>query len=251
MSLLEEWKSLAGAIRDAGLNIFGTADIPRTETGFADEKVLAVTLLARTVSNVKATILLVEAKRIIEARTITRCVLENLYWVVGLAEEGEAFVRKMRDDDLSHSRNRGQDIFSGGVDLESGVSERLRAYLKGLSAKIDKARTLAPKQVASIRSDFEKTHIFYGQLSSDAAHPSVTALNRYVVPDSHPDGGGIDVEPVVSEHELVQTLEFLCMAAMGVCVATNQIIGGTPAGAALNSIADRYTDLSNRTKALG
>jgi hypothetical protein len=71
------------------------------------------------------------------------------------------------------------------------------------------------------------------------------------VPDSDPDGGGIDVEPVVSEHELVQTLEFLCMAAMGVCVATNQIIGDTPAGAALNGIADRYTDLSNRTEAVG
>jgi hypothetical protein len=39
------------------------------------------------------------------------------------------------------------------------------------------------------------------------------------------------------------------MAAMGVCVATNQIIGDTPAGVTLNRIADRYTELSNRTKA--
>jgi hypothetical protein len=67
----------------------------------------------------------------------------------------------------------------------------------------------------------------------------------------HPEGGGIDVEPVISDPEVIQTLEFLCMAAMGVAVATNQMLGGTPGGAALNGIADRYTDLSSRTKAAG
>ena len=33
------------------------------------------------------------------------------------------------------------------------------------------------------------------------------------------------------------------------CVAANQIIGGTTGSAALNGIAERYTDLSDRTKA--
>lgn len=251
MSLSDEWKNLAAMIRDAGLGIFATANIPRTEKGFADEKVLALALLARTVSNLKATLLLVDAKRVVEARTIARCVFENLYWVVGLAEEGQAFVRKMRDDDMSHSRARGQEIFSAGIDLDAAVSDRLRGYLKELSKKVEKAKTLSPKHVAEIRSDFEKTYIFYGQLSSDAAHPSVTALKRYVVPDLHPERAEIDVEPVVSEKEMVQTLDFLCMAAMGVCIAANQIIGGTPGGAFLNGIADCYTELSHRTKAAG
>jgi hypothetical protein len=104
-------------------------------------------------------------------------------------------------------------------------------------------------QVARIRSDFEKTYIFYGQLSSDAAHPSTTALSRYIVPESHPEGGGIDVQPVVSEHEFAETCEYLCMASIGVCVAADQIIGGTAGGKVLNVIAERYTELSNRTKA--
>ena len=38
------------------------------------------------------------------------------------------------------------------------------------------------------------------------------------------------------------------MAAVGVCVAVNQMIGGTKGGEALYGIADHYTDLSNRTK---
>jgi hypothetical protein len=96
MDIVTEWKGLAGDIRDAALGMFANAEVARTERGFADEKILALTLLARTVSNVKGALLLLDAKRIVEARTITRCAFENLYWIVGLAEEGEAFVRKMR-----------------------------------------------------------------------------------------------------------------------------------------------------------
>jgi hypothetical protein len=69
-------------------------------------------LLARTISNVKGAVLLLAARRIVEARTITRCCLENLYWMVGLAEEGESFVRKMRDDEMSHRKALGQSIFA-------------------------------------------------------------------------------------------------------------------------------------------
>jgi hypothetical protein len=47
---------------------------------------------------------------------------------------------------------------------------------------------------------------------------------------------------------LAETYEYLCMVAVGVCVGVNQVIGGTAGASMLNSIADRYTDLSNRTK---
>ena len=56
------------------------------------------------------------------------------------------------------------------------------------------------------------------------------------------------MDPVVSDRELAETLEYLCMAAIGVCVTVNQIIGGTAGGLALNGIAERYTMLSERTK---
>ncbi|VTZ21760.1 conserved hypothetical protein [Methylocella tundrae] len=168
---------------------------------------------------------------------------------MGLAEEGEGFVLKMRDDEMSHRRALGQELFAAEVQLEDDVAERLRAYMRDLNKGSDKAKTLSPKHVAQIRDDFEKTYIFYGQLSSDAAHPSVTALNRYIVPESHPEGEGIDVEPAVSNFEIAETAEYLSMAAMCVCVAANQIIGGVAGAESLNAIADRYTELSNRTKA--
>ena len=48
MALVEEWKALAADILNTALRIFETANVPVTVKGFADEKVLALTLLART-----------------------------------------------------------------------------------------------------------------------------------------------------------------------------------------------------------
>jgi hypothetical protein len=47
MTLVEEWKSLIADVRDVGLNIFATAELRKTERGFADDKFLGLTLLAR------------------------------------------------------------------------------------------------------------------------------------------------------------------------------------------------------------
>jgi hypothetical protein len=247
--LVDEWMKLVEDVRDIGLGIFASAEVPITERGAADIKVVALTLLARTVSNVKGAMLLLDARRIVEARTVTRSALENLYWTVGLAEEGDAFVRKMRDDEMNRRRAQGQHIFGAEITLEADVGKRLKDFLRSSKKQFEKAASLSPKQGAQIRRDFGKTYVFYGQLSADAGHPSLTALNRYVVPKTHPEGAGIDVEPVVSDREIAETCEYLCMAAIGVCVAADQIIGDIPAAAALNGIAERYTALSNRTKA--
>jgi hypothetical protein len=57
------------------------------------------------------------------------------------------------------------------------------------------------------------------------------------------------MDPIVSDRELAETVEYLCMAAIGVCVAVNQIIGGAPGAVPINGIAERYVGLSDRTKA--
>lgn len=241
--LINEWMTLIIDIGNVGLDIFLSADMSKTDRGFADVKSIALTLLTRTLSNIKGVMLQLDAKRIVEARIVTRCVLENFYWIIGLATEGDAFARKMYDDEINHRRAQGQQIFDAEIALEAGVRQRLRDFLRDSKPQSKKAPSLTPKQVARIRRGFEKTHIFYGQLSSDA-HPSFTALNRYVVPETHPAGGGFDIEPVVTDREIEETCDYLCMAAVGVCVAANQILGGVPAAAALNGIAERYAALS-------
>ena len=156
MTLVEEWKALAADTHYMALRIFETANVPVTIKGFADETVLALMLLARTVSNMKGALLLLDAKRIVEARIIARSCLENFYWTVGLAEEGEAFVRKMRDDEMSHRRAQGQSIFSNDIELEETVKQRLQAFMRASGKKFGDAKTLSPKQVARIQGGLPK-----------------------------------------------------------------------------------------------
>ncbi len=248
-SIVAAWTSLAEKLGSAGTEIFRTAEVLISNKGFSDEKVLGLTLLARSVSNLKGALLLLRAKRIVEARTITRCCLENFYWTAALVEQGDKFVRQMLHDEMSHRKARGQSIFQNDIELDAAIEGRLRDWLRDANKRFAGGKTLNPKDVASVRADFAKTYIFYSQLSSDAAHPSVDSLNRYVVPDTETDVGGIDVEPVVKDSEIAETLEYLCMAFIGVCIGVNQMLGGTRGGNALPALADEYTTLSNRTKA--
>jgi hypothetical protein len=119
----------------------------------------------------------------------------------------------------------------------------LRSWLRNSAKQFKNAKTLTPKEVA-LKTAIGKSYIFYEQLSSDAAHPSLDALNRHVIPHTKTEVGGIDVEPIVRDPELAETLEYLCMAVMGVCVGVNQILEGTKGGNALNGLADQYMALS-------
>jgi hypothetical protein len=237
-TLLEDWKAHCVTIIEAAERIL-CADVTITKKGFADPKFIALALLIRTVSNLKGAMILLDARRIVEARTITRSCLENLYWTVGLYEEGDKFVRQMRDDEINYRKSTGQAIFASGASLDDEVETRLRNYLRD-AAKIDIGKTLSPKTVAALRPDFKKTYIFYAHLSMDAAHPSVTALNRYVVSD--PNGVGFDAEPLISAKEIAETYEYLSMACIGICVAVNEMI---VAGVDLTPEADKHSALSN------
>jgi hypothetical protein len=238
-ALIADWKAHCIGIIQGAEDIFQT-EVKITAKGFADPTFLALALLARTISNLKGAMILLDARRIVEARMVTRSCLENLYWIVALAEQGEAFVRQMRDDELSHRKAIGQAIFDSEAALDADKDMRLREFMRNISKTDFAKKTLSPKAVAGIRKDFERTYMFYSQLSSDSAHPSVTALNRYVVSD--PNGPGFDVEPIVKPAEVAETFEYLSMACIGVCVAANQILGGNQG---LSELADRHTALSN------
>ena len=65
------------------------------ENGARDPKVVGLTLLCRSISNFRAAILLVQQRHVMEARTLVRCLYENLLWMVALSESGLAFVLDM------------------------------------------------------------------------------------------------------------------------------------------------------------
>lgn len=243
---IEEWATIANSLRASGLDICATATLHLTEKGYGDEAFLAMTLLARTLSNSKGALLLLEHGRVVEARVLVRCCLENLYWVAGIEAEGETFTKEMLNDEMSHRQRRGERIFQSKVTLGKEVEANLKAWLRQNGKRFKDASQLKPMSVA-LRTDIGGSYVLYEQLSSDAAHPSLDALNRHVISRTAEEVGGIDVEPVAKDEEISETLEYLCLAMIGVLTGVNQIVGGTEGGKALPALSDRYVALSNRS----
>lgn len=208
MTLQKEWISLAADIRKAGLDVFATADVPMTEKRSADPMIVVLELLARSLSNVKSVLTLLKDQDIVEARVITRCCLENFYWAVGVADGRDDFVRKMVEDDMNHRRAIGQTIFWSTRDLDDAVKGRLQTFMRDSKKRFADARSLNPKQVAHLRADIGRSHMFYGHLSMDA-HPSTTTLKRYLV-IGHAEGDGIDVVPAIRKPKSARPSNISC-----------------------------------------
>jgi hypothetical protein len=72
-ALRAEWFECAKRLRPLGMTIFSGAAVPITEQEAGDARIIGLMLLARTLSNLRAAIALVEAGSIVEAKVIARC----------------------------------------------------------------------------------------------------------------------------------------------------------------------------------
>lgn len=76
-----------------GVDVFNGCSVTANEDR-RDPKVVALTLLARTLGAFGAAAMLIANDHVVEARTLARCAHENLFWVAALAKEGKAFVER-------------------------------------------------------------------------------------------------------------------------------------------------------------
>jgi hypothetical protein len=152
----------------------------------------------------------------------------------------------MVQDEMKHKLVRGELLFQVEARLEEDAENKLRKWIREARKEFGDAETLNPSVVASL-GPLRKSYVFYRQLSSDAAHPSIDALGRYVK-SFHENGErirGIDVEPVVGSKEIAETLNWACLAMISVCAGANQILEYTDGGRDLELIANEYVNLTN------
>jgi hypothetical protein len=235
------WSRLANDISQIGLDILSGAPFTVSDKRLADPKVLAIMLMSRSLSNFRGVVTLIDAGLIVEARVLARCCFENAFWIAHLHADGDKFVRKMLRDELRSRKVRGELALSKGAALSDEARTRLRAQLREINKGYSDAQSLNPRTVA-MNGLLADGYLLYSQLSADAAHPTVTSLNRHV---AHENGEPvIDVAPAPADPEIVMTLDWACNAMLGVCVGVNQILGNTPAGQGLRALGDRYYDLT-------
>ena len=106
MTLTDRWLALGDRLYDKGKAIFDHSDVPESEAGTKDPKVVALTLLARTMGNFADAVLLLNDHHVVEARRIARCCYENLFWIAALSKKSDEFIRSMELDDAASRMKR-------------------------------------------------------------------------------------------------------------------------------------------------
>ena len=211
-------------------------------------KLLAVTLLARSILNFDGAIRMARVQLVVEARILVRSCFENQFWIAGLKAEGDRFAERMLHDEIKSRQGRGQFLFENDrtrSSLPPDTSQRLRDWIEESRKQWPKAASLKPKAVAA-GTVAAAAYVLYAQLSSDSAHPSLYALGRHIVTQSADDQTirGIDVRPVVRPREIEDTLDLACMALLGAIIGANDVLGGTAGDLALNDLTREYQRLS-------
>jgi hypothetical protein len=246
MSKVRGWRALAGRILKRANDVFEGANVPLTEKGAKDPKVIALALLARTVNNFEAALKMIEAGYVVEARTLTRCCWENLFWSAALVKKGEEFVQRIELDDAFSRQKRGKRLlnWSKAQEAPRDFESTLEAFLEEFAERNPDRAGIQHAQAAEAGS-VKGGYIIYGELSNDAAHPSASSLSRHVEWNDDDSNFTIHARAPVELDEVEQTLEFACSSMFGVLVAANQLFG-YPIN--VDAEAKEFTALSNKSK---
>jgi hypothetical protein len=82
-----------------------------------------------------------------------------------------------------------------------------------------------PFRAVAARGPVNRAYALYGNLSSDAAHPSFSSLKRYIRP--YEGKFVFDPDAITDESEEIATLEQLCCFTLGTCANLLAIAGNT------------------------
>jgi hypothetical protein len=121
--------------------------------------------------------------------------------------------------------------------------DRLRSHIEQMNEKYPRTKFLTPRQ-ASEKSPLKVAYLWYSQLSSDAAHPSMSALRRHIVGVENETLPGIDVAPKANQEELANTVDLACYAFISVLVGVNQMLPETSTNDSINEVFAEYQVLA-------
>ena len=252
MASKEDWLAYADRLYAKGVDVFNHSTVMESAAGTKDPKMVGLTLLARTLNTFQATANLLGSGHVVEARTLTRCCWENLFWIAALTRKGDEFVKAMELDDAASRMKRANAMLGWTKtqkDQEFDFVEKLQTFHADMEAKHGKKPGTIQHEKAAIDGGVHGGYNLYRELSGDAAHPSAVSLSRHVT-WSDGDNGTFTVhaKPELDVREVEDTLELLCNAVLGVVVAANQVTEGTDAGEPLNPLAADFKTLSNANK---
>jgi hypothetical protein len=221
--LLSRWAALAQELIEAADALFAATDLGDESNTLHTVRMSALAVMCRTANQFAAFRLLMENSFIVEARTMTRCCYENLFWLGGLKEKGVEFLKQMEAAHTQSSRALGSDLLKWWKSKEGleDTSKKLEAFIEGLknrpSGKINSAQEARDAGLG-------EAYVMYRVLSNDAAHPSAKSLSRHV---RHDADGAVTVcgDPEWEDDgEDLDTWDLGCGVLLMVCIGTNEVL---------------------------
>ena len=243
-----KWYAFASKLRSLAYESLQGVEIKLTEKQFAEPKVLALALLARTINNFEGVIALAKLELVVEARVLTRCCYENMFYIGGLIEKGEDFIRQMFDDEIQSRISRGKEVLEmkrASNTMPEEIGKALPERIEEMKKRWPKAKFLNPSDAAK-SSVLKNAYLAYRQLSADAAHPSLRALQRHMAYDKVNDKQApvLNIKPIKRHIELTHTINLACCSLMGACVGLNQLLERTCLDQKIHVLTEEWVALN-------
>lgn len=238
------WFLLAEDINRTGQRILA-AFKPSQNVAIRD--VTGVALLIRSLSNYQGALLMAKRGMVVEARTLVRCCFENAFFIGTLLKEGDAFLVELCDGDEFSRKAQAKWLLQKPGRLSSAAVGATRRLEQRRAQIGDKICSFSPADFKALakRANIEEGYLFYSVLSGDAAHPSVQALDRYLVRgDQQTSLKSITWGAFCDAEHLPETLNFACHAMIAVGVAASEMLGDDAANREMAAHADVYVKLN-------
>ena len=236
---------LADALNGTAQALIMTTKIPNPNGEMDRARVMVALLLVRTVSNFQGCIILCERGLIVESRTLARSCFESAACLTAIAKHGDTAVQRMVENTIKAKKKRANAIKDGSLAgyVDDEQLTEVQAYLDE-NAEEGK-RDFSIQEMANL-GDLGPLYIFYRQLSADAAHPSIEALERYYNETVRDGAQTLLWGPEIASRQIDSTVLHACCFMISACNCANDLFGNNEIGTRLAASFETYKTVMER-----
>ena len=212
-----------------------------------DAKLFARLLFTRVLSNFQGAVLLSERGMIVEARTLARSCLESTFCLAATAKGDSEFLHEMFLEDMNSRKKLANWLLRRDHLLEhvEGAAEnRLREFVGNLDKDLAKFSPRGIEDMAK-RGDIHNMYLYYRILSGEAAHPTFTALMRYIGDEGDQTNLPILWGPDCGTEKIRDTVGWSCLFLILACDAINKVHKNSEAEQELAQHFDEYKRIAS------
>lgn len=218
---VEAWKALGSKIQAIAIAMSEAADPQDKDGEKGIVKLWAVALLCRTTNHFLAMQLLLGDKLIVEARTIVRCMYENLFRSGYLVVKGYEAVKTWLTEYDASNKATGNALLKWTRDHGAEEIEEFFQFMENLNKQKFATSSM---EVQAMAAGLHDHYITYRVLSADSAHPTARMLSRHARVDK---GGSLTISGASlweNENEETQTRALACLAFLFILFGVNHLL---------------------------